>query len=146
MRTCKGCGSKEGEVRWVTLQGQNQGLQCHACKIAAQQQVRATPEGRSKNNQASLNWYTTYPSRSCAKYMRRKAAKLKRTPPWLTQEHFKEIEQIYMDAQQVSKDTGVLHHVDHIIPLRGEVVSGLHVPWNLQVLTASQNISKGNRL
>ena len=76
---------------------------------------------------------------------KRRAAKIKRTPHWLTEEDFKKIREIYKEAQRLTKETGIQHHVDHIIPLRGENVSGLHVPDNLQILTATENIRKYNK-
>lgn len=77
---------------------------------------------------------------------KRYATKKQRTPPWLTKKHLIEILEFYEKAQFLSKETGIAHHVDHIVPLLGKKVSGLHVPWNLQVLTASENTSKGNRV
>lgn len=76
---------------------------------------------------------------------KRRAVKLKATPPWLTDEQLLEIKLLYLFVAERRKITGLDLEVDHIIPLQGENVCGLHVPWNLQVLTASENASKGNR-
>lgn len=72
------------------------------------------------------------------------------SPPWLTDEHRDQIVALFDQAERLSKETGVKHTVDHIVPLRGytrtdkrQVVCGLHVPWNLQILTQQENNSKG---
>lgn len=71
--------------------------------------------------------------------MKRRTLKIKATPNWLTPEHFKQIEQFYINSQELSLSTGIRHEVDHIIPLRGKFMSGLHVPWNLRVTTRKFN-------
>ena len=68
------------------------------------------------------------------------------TPKWLTKEHKRAIRQLYIDAMTVSRVTGVPYVVDHIIPLLGSMVSGLHVPWNLRVITREENLIKSNQL
>jgi hypothetical protein len=73
---------------------------------------------------------------------KRKACKLNRTPKWAD---FSAIQRIYCKARRLTIKTGIVHHVDHIVPLQGKYVSGLHVEHNLQILTATQNMSKHNR-
>jgi 5-methylcytosine-specific restriction endonuclease McrA len=68
------------------------------------------------------------------------------TPPWLTRRQKSEIRQIYQIAITMSKTTGEQYVVDHIIPLRSDIVCGLHVPWNLRVMTQEENLKKSNKL
>jgi hypothetical protein len=84
------------------------------------------------------------PSR-LARNTKRRALKINATPSWLTEEHNNEIQQFYWLAKDLQAITGETYHVDHIVPLKGENVCGLHVPWNLQVLPADINLSKGNK-
>ena len=65
----------------------------------------------------------------------------KSIPPWANK---KAIRAIYIKARQLTLETGVKHEVDHIIPSNHELVCGLHVENNLQILTESENIKKSN--
>ena len=73
------------------------------------------------------------------------AAKVNRTPKWLNEDHFWMMQQAYELAALRTKVFGFSWHVDHIIPLRGKTVSGLHVPWNLQVIPGIDNMKKANK-
>jgi 5-methylcytosine-specific restriction endonuclease McrA len=68
------------------------------------------------------------------------------TPPWLTRKQKTEIRQLYQIAITMTKTTGEQYVVDHIVPLRGNEVCGLHVPWNLRVITQEENLKKSNKL
>ena len=68
------------------------------------------------------------------------------TPKWLTKDHRDQIREVYLSARTATNQTGIKHVVDHIVPLCSRVVCGLHVPWNLQVLTHIENSVKSNRL
>ena len=64
-------------------------------------------------------------------------------PPWADAEKMKNF---YIEAHELSKKTGIKHSVDHIIPIKGKNVSGLHVETNLQVITLTDNIKKYNKV
>ena len=100
---------------------------------------------RENSRKNTSNYRLNNPVKVKAQYAKSRAAKLQRTPKWLTQEHYIQIESIYALAKQLTEETGVLHHVDHIVPLQGKLVSGLHVPWNLRAIPATENLSKSNR-
>jgi 5-methylcytosine-specific restriction endonuclease McrA len=68
------------------------------------------------------------------------------TPKWITAEEKAAMRTMYMRARQLTKLTGERYVVDHIVPLRGETVCGLHVPWNLRVITQEENLAKSNKL
>ena len=76
--------------------------------------------------------------------MNRKSAKLLRTPRWLTEFDHLKIQCYYQLAAMRNRESGQTWHVDHIIPLQGEFVSGLHVPSNLRVIPAIENMRKSN--
>ena len=69
----------------------------------------------------------------------RRARKLQATPKWLTLEQKQQIKQLYLNCPPG-------YHVDHIIPLKGNSISGLHVPWNLQWLPGIVNRVKSNKV
>jgi hypothetical protein len=68
------------------------------------------------------------------------------TPKWLTTKQKAEIRQLYQIAITMTKTTGEQYVVDHIVPLRSDTVCGLHVPWNLRVITQEENLKKSNKL
>ena len=98
-----------------------------------------------KNPSYYRDFRKKHPAKVNAKEVRRKAAKLRRTPAWLTDDDHWMIEQAYEIAALRTEMFGFPWHVDHVAPLMGKQVSGLHVPHNLRVIPGAENMSKGNR-
>lgn len=88
-----------------------------------------------------MNYYKRYPHLVHARNAFRKAWKLKATPRWADKN---KIKAFYEEASRRTRETGIRHSVDHIIPLRSPIVCGLHVENNLRVLTFSENSKKYN--
>ena len=74
-----------------------------------------------------------------------RAAKRNAVPKWVDGQLKQDIQKFYVEARAKTKETGINYEVDHIVPLMGDNVCGLHVPWNLRVITRFENRSKANR-
>lgn len=99
---------------------------------------------REKIAESNKRYYNLNKEKYTAHSAMRRARKKNAAPDWLTPEHKALIKSIYKAAKTLTKKSGIAHHVDHVIPLTHEKVCGLHVPWNLQVLTKYANLSKSN--
>jgi 5-methylcytosine-specific restriction endonuclease McrA len=106
--------------------------------------VQWVENNRDKHNKKCNKWAKDNPQKVNARTARRYAAKTQATPSWLSADEYWMITEAYDLAKLREKMLGGKWEVDHIVPLRGSTVSGLHVPWNLQVISATVNRRKSN--
>ena len=95
------------------------------------------------HNARNREWNKNNKSLKAALECKRRAAQLQRTPSWDPDAHL--IVAKYQLAAMLTRETGIIHHVDHIIPLQGKKVSGLHVFSNLRVIPGEENVKKSNK-
>lgn len=130
---------------------------CMLCDQEKRRENLQRPEFIAKNRARANDWYKLNTERAIAKVAqyqkdnrhkdrawqsKRRATKYNATPTWAD---LRAIADVYSEALRLTAETGIAHHVDHIVPLQSKFVCGLHVPANLQVLEATMNNSKGNR-
>ena len=135
--TCKTCEIKR-RMKFAktnpkqTLNNKQTYHKKHIKKISIEREERAkTGYYTKKQNE----WYYRNKSKVIASNAKRRATKLNATIPGYDEE----LREIYKNCPEG-------YHVDHIIPLQGKTVCGLHIPCNLQYLTAEENLKKGNKL
>lgn len=94
---------------------------------------------RKINNECRVR----YPEKVAAWKVEYQARKRTQVPPWAD---MSAIKAVYFECGRLTRETGIPHHVDHIFPLKGKNMCGLHVETNLQILTAVENLKKMNKV
>ena len=143
MKTCKACGQTLPLTSFPARRASRDGLNssCRDCKNATNKRhyiaykadhirrAKAAKKARAERDPVWRNAWNVW----------RHLKKEKRVPPWVK---FSDTVCFYREAHELTARTGIPHEVDHIIPLRGKAVTGLHCVENLQVLTAAANNAK----
>lgn len=99
-------------------------------------------ENKEHMQELNRQWNRDNPHRRKAIGAKYRAASLQASVPWANQEA---IAEVYKECLETTERTGVLHHVDHIVPLQSKVVCGLHNEFNLQIIPAKENLTKSNK-
>ena len=137
------CGKKRSVITAGLTSGTSQSC---GCLLRDNRSTGRTPEEEAAVKRMRCRIAARKnPARVKANKIKYESKLSRATPRWLTEEDWKTMNALYEDARRLSKETGIKHQVDHIIPINGDTVSGLHVPSNLQILTQSQNVAKSNR-
>jgi hypothetical protein len=163
-KKCYCCGETKETVFFGKNKSKKDGLtsECKSCKAKTDKEYYKKNTQKVKEKAAS--WYSENKEQALVRMKaisqkwakenkekradteaKRRANKLLATPCWLSEAQLREIETEYALSAWCSTVMDSSYHVDHIVPLKGKLVCGLHVPWNLRVIPASENISKGNR-
>jgi hypothetical protein len=168
MKKCKICGIEKSETAFPAKRYSLQCQQCYAKKQASYYQknkeiykkrnaewAKKHPDrmcafskkcrdaNKEKYREQNRKWFKENAGLANAKQAKRLSAKLKATPEWAD---LSAIKGVYIAASRKTRETGIPHEVDHIYPLQGKTVCGLHVDNNLRVLTASDNQRKKNKM
>lgn len=145
-RTCTRCKNVKTCADFGRVKNSPDGLrrECKACRVAREQDRYMA--NVNVKRQYGRDWNAANRDRLRAGKAARKKAIKQATPSWLTAIQRAQIAEQYDIALARTIQTGVPHEVDHIYPINGTNSRGLHVPWNLQVLTAADNNAKRRRL
>lgn len=98
-----------------------------------------TAQNPDRKKASDKRWKDNNPAHYHSLKAKYRAARRQACPPWVDDAHMARIHEIYKLRRDISEKTGVVHEVDHIVPLQGKTVCGLHVWWNLRVIPREEN-------
>ena len=156
MKTCTKCKSEKSLSEFYKRSGTDTYLSW--CKQCKRESGKSWNE-RNKQKHSELNrkwyeenkehhlanskqWYESNKHRKLETTTAREKRCVLATPTWADRELIKEL---YALARKLTEQTGIPHEVDHVVPLQGKSVSGLHVENNLQVISAEEHRRKSNK-
>ena len=145
VKTCTECNEEKPLESFGKRARAKDGLreQCKACIAARDKAYRtANPEKAKANKKA---WRESHPYQHLAATAKGRAKRYNAIPSWYGQTHHDQIIGMYEERDRITQATGIQHEIDHILPLNGDTVSGFHIPGNLQIITSTENRSKGNK-
>lgn len=159
MKTCNKCHIVKPTAEFYKKATAKDGLfwwckDCHKAYLRANYAAAySDPTFAKKENLRICRYYREHPSKripltgakAAAHVAKYRSSKDQRTPKWLTTDDLWMLSEAYELAALRTKLFGFPWHVDHVIPLRGKLASGLHVPHNLQVIPGTDNVRKSNR-
>lgn len=160
MKLCTSCKQEKSLTEFGRDNYKKSGFtsRCKMCMVAYSRKYRKdnpeksrriSKEYRERHLQKERSRYTRYnkenPEVRAYHSALRRAKTKAATPAWLTEVQENDIKKMYALANKLGELCNIRYHVDHIVPLAGKDICGLHVPWNLQILPASVNIAKSNK-
>ena len=157
MKHCPKCDTEKEVSEFNKRSASKDGLRwwCRSCDHSAtnkwlsanrnvhlERQKQWALKNKEQKASKAKAWAKNNRHKENARTAKRKASKIAATPAW---SDLSAVEDFYSAALAFRMYTGQEYHVDHIVPLQGKTVCGLHVPANLQILVASENLSKQHR-
>lgn len=110
-------------------------------KLDGQRRYLNSEHGRLQTRESNRQQRLKDPAKDCFRVRTRHLSKLNRVPAWAD---LAAIHAVYAEAARLTLETGIIHQVDHIVPLNSPIVSGLHWHENLRPLPAEENAAKNN--
>jgi len=154
MKKCSKCGEIKALESFPKQKGHKDGRHSN-CKQCRSEYDRSRYDSKERSEayyanhevekEARKEYYFNNKQDYYVRKAKRRAKQLDRTPSWLTEHDLLHIKCIYSVCDMLNREGNEPYEVDHIVPLQGKNVCGLHVPWNLRVVTRTENRSKGNK-